>query len=205
MATIQAYTAEAFEADRLQRASDDYRAANAEAIRLSAAITPVIRMGVLAGFVATLGYGGLSALNGDLGVGSFSALVYLTQRLLWPLTRLAELTDLYQRSIGLRRPRHGPHRHPHPHLHPPPLHPPHPYPPPLPPGGRNHRRRRHRRLRRPRRPRRHLAPHRSRHHRSPRGAQREAARRPCCASSSGSSPPARATSPSTASRSPTST
>ncbi|WP_369384806.1 ABC transporter ATP-binding protein [Methylobacillus glycogenes] len=39
-------------------------------------------------------------LNGDLGVGSYSALVYLTQRLLWPLTGLAELTDLYQRSMA---------------------------------------------------------------------------------------------------------
>jgi len=29
-----------------------------------------------------------------------SVLVYLTQRLLWPLTRLAEMTDLYQRSMA---------------------------------------------------------------------------------------------------------
>jgi ATP-binding cassette, subfamily B, bacterial len=104
MATIQAYTAEEVEAERLAAASDAYRARNAEAIRLSVAITPVIRMGVLAGFTATLGYGGYAALTGALGVGSFSALVYLTQRLLWPLTRLADLTDLYQRSmVSVRR------------------------------------------------------------------------------------------------------
>jgi ATP-binding cassette subfamily B protein len=35
-----------------------------------------------------------------LGVGSYSALVYLTQRLLWPLTRLADMTDLYQRAMA---------------------------------------------------------------------------------------------------------
>lgn len=99
MSTIQAYTAEELEVSRLTEASDGYRAANADAIRLSSAITPVIRMGVLAGFTATLSYGGYAALNGDLGVGSYSALVYLTQRLLWPLTRLADLTDLYQRSM----------------------------------------------------------------------------------------------------------
>ncbi len=40
------------------------------------------------------------ALNGEIGVGSYSVLVYLTQRLLWPLTRLAEMTDLYQRSMA---------------------------------------------------------------------------------------------------------
>ena len=100
MSTIQAYTAERFEADQLAAASNDYRERNAEAIRLSAAITPVIRMAILAGFVATLLYGGLLTLRGELGVGSYSALVYLTQRLLWPLTGLAELTDLYQRAMS---------------------------------------------------------------------------------------------------------
>lgn len=100
MATIQAYTAEAFEAGHVRDASDVYRARNADAIRVSAAITPVIRMAVLAGFVATLLYGGVLALRGDLGVGSYSALVYLTQRLLWPLTRLADMTDLYQRAMA---------------------------------------------------------------------------------------------------------
>ncbi len=100
MATIQAYTAEAFEAAHLQGASDAYRQRNAEAIRVSAAITPVIRMAILFGFIATLLYGGLLALRGDIGVGSYSALVYLTQRLLWPLTRLADMTDLYNRAMA---------------------------------------------------------------------------------------------------------
>jgi ATP-binding cassette subfamily B protein len=99
MSTIQAYTAEGFEARHLADASDAYRARNAEAIRVAAAITPVIRMAILAGFVATLLYGGILTLRGELGVGSYSALVYLTQRLLWPLTRLAEMTDLYQRAM----------------------------------------------------------------------------------------------------------
>ncbi len=100
MATIQAYTAERFEAEHVRAASDAYRARNAEAIRFSSAITPVIRMAVLTGFVATLLYGGWLTLNGKLGVGSYSALVYLTQRLLWPLTHLAEMTDLYQRAMA---------------------------------------------------------------------------------------------------------
>ncbi len=99
MGTIQAYTAEGFEARNLADASEAYRLRNAEAIRVAAAITPVIRMAILAGFVATLLYGGLLTLRGELGVGSYSALVYLTQRLLWPLTRLAEMTDLYQRAM----------------------------------------------------------------------------------------------------------
>ncbi|MEO8159815.1 MAG: ABC transporter ATP-binding protein [Arenimonas sp.] len=100
MATIQAYSAEAFESAHVRAASDAFRARNADAIRVSAAITPVIRMAVLAGFVATMLYGGLLTLRGELGVGSYSALVYLTQRLLWPLTRLADMTDLYQRAMA---------------------------------------------------------------------------------------------------------
>ena len=100
MTTIQASNAEAFEAEHLRQASDGFRARNADAIRFSAAITPVIRMAILAGFVATLLYGGVLTLRGELGVGSYSALVYLTQRLLWPLTRLADMVDLYQRAMA---------------------------------------------------------------------------------------------------------
>ncbi len=100
MATIQAYTAEGFEAAQVRAASDAFRARNSDAIRVSAAITPVIRMAILFGFVSTLLYGGWLALNDKLGVGSYSALVYLTQRLLWPMTRLADMTDLYQRAMA---------------------------------------------------------------------------------------------------------
>lgn len=100
IATVKAYTAEEFEAEHIRQGSDAYRQRNSEAIRWSAAITPVIRMAILAGFTVTLLYGGILALNGEIGVGSYSVLVYLTQRLLWPLTRLAEMTDLYQRSMA---------------------------------------------------------------------------------------------------------
>jgi ATP-binding cassette subfamily B protein len=100
IATVKAYTAEEFEAEHIRRGSDAYRERNTEAIRWSAAITPVIRMAILAGFTVTLLYGGFMALNGEIGVGSYSVLVYLTQRLLWPLTRLADMTDLYQRSMA---------------------------------------------------------------------------------------------------------
>jgi ATP-binding cassette, subfamily B, bacterial len=100
IATIKAYTAEDFEARHIAQASVAYRERNREAIRLSAAITPVIRIAILAGFSVTMLYGGLMTLGGELGVGSYSALVYLTQRLLWPLTRLADMTDLYQRSMA---------------------------------------------------------------------------------------------------------
>ena len=100
IATIKAFVAEDFESAHLANASSDYRARNAEAIRYSAAITPVIRMAILAGFTATLVYGGWLTIHGELAVGAYSVLVFLTQRLLWPLTGLADVADMYQRSMS---------------------------------------------------------------------------------------------------------
>ena len=42
-------------------------------------------------------------INGTLNVGFFSVLVFMTQRLLWPLTRLGETFDLYQRAMASTR------------------------------------------------------------------------------------------------------
>ena len=100
LATIKAFATEGFEAGHIEEASNRYRQTNAAAIRISAAITPVIRMAILAGFTATLLYGGWLTLHGQLAVGAFSVLVFLTQRLLWPLTGLAEVADMYQRSMA---------------------------------------------------------------------------------------------------------
>jgi ATP-binding cassette subfamily B protein len=57
-------------------------------------------MAILAGFTATLLLGGKLALDGVLAVGAYSVLVFMTQRLLWPLTRLGETFDLYQRAMA---------------------------------------------------------------------------------------------------------
>lgn len=100
IANIKSYVTEALELQRLEQDSLDYSAANRKAIRLSAAFIPVIRMAILAGFLSTLVIGGHLALNGQLAVGSYSVLVFLTQRLLWPLTGLAATTDLYERAMA---------------------------------------------------------------------------------------------------------
>ena len=100
MSTIQSFTAEAKELERVEALSNDYRNANREAIRLSVAFVPMIRMAILCGFTATLLLGGWMALDGVLAVGAYSVLVFMTQRLLWPLTRLGETFDLYQRAMA---------------------------------------------------------------------------------------------------------
>ena len=100
MATIQSFTSEERELLRVEALSESYRNANKSAIRLSAAFVPLIRMAILAGFTATLLLGGKLALDGVLAVGAYSVLVFMTQRLLWPLTRLGETFDLYQRAMA---------------------------------------------------------------------------------------------------------
>jgi ATP-binding cassette subfamily B protein len=103
IATIKSYVAEERELASLTADSHAYTVANARAIRVSSAFIPLIRMAILAGFVATLLIGGFKTLAGTLAVGSFSVLVFLTQRLLWPLTNLAQTVDLYQRAMASTR------------------------------------------------------------------------------------------------------
>jgi len=100
ISTIKAFTAEADSVDRISRESERYRHANRAAIRLSSAFSPLIRVVILVGFTATLVWGGFRALEGGLEVGAYSVMVFLTQRLLWPLTRLGETFDLYQRAMA---------------------------------------------------------------------------------------------------------
>ena len=100
IATIKSFTAESYEAERVAQDSEAYRRSNRRAIALSAAFIPLIRILILLGFTATLYYGGLAAVNGSLAVGSYSLLVFITQRLLWPLTRLGETLDQYQRAMA---------------------------------------------------------------------------------------------------------
>ncbi|MGL4744491.1 MAG: ABC transporter ATP-binding protein [Dermatophilaceae bacterium] len=96
--TIKAFTAESRERTRIETASLAYRSANEQAIRSSAAFVPLVRMAILAGFTFTLLLGGILTLRGELAVGLYSVLVFMTQRLLWPLTDVAEVLDLYQRG-----------------------------------------------------------------------------------------------------------
>ena len=98
IATIKAFTAERRERARVEEASTAYRSANQNAIRTSAAFVPLVRMAILAGFTCTLLLGGWATLDGTLEVGLYSVLVFMTQRLLWPLTEVAEVLDLYQRG-----------------------------------------------------------------------------------------------------------
>lgn len=100
MATIKSYVAQAFERTRLGKQSAAYALSNKKAIVLSSSFSPLIRMVVLCGFLFALVLGGIHVFEGKLEVGSYSVLIFLVQRLLWPLTRLGETFDLYQRAMA---------------------------------------------------------------------------------------------------------
>ena len=94
--TIKSFTTETREVDRVERASS----ATESRIDMPYAWRhfTLIRMAIVV-VTATLLVGGWQTLDGHLAVGAYSVLIFMTQRLLWPLTRSAEL-DLYQRAMA---------------------------------------------------------------------------------------------------------
>lgn len=100
MATIQSFTSEPLERVRFGESSQAYWEANRRAIALASAFSPLIRMVIVVGFTATLLFGGKMALAGRLAVGAYAVMVFMTQRLLWPLTKLGETADLYMRAMA---------------------------------------------------------------------------------------------------------
>ena len=100
ISTIKSFVTEKIESLRINKLSTDYRLKNKHAIKLSSAFVPLVRMGVLSGFLGTMIIGSYLALDGTIAVGSYSVLVFLTQRFLWPFTTLGETVDLFERSMA---------------------------------------------------------------------------------------------------------
>jgi ATP-binding cassette, subfamily B, bacterial len=100
IATIKSFAAEEREVARMRAQSEAYRAANRRAIALSSAFSPLIRMVIVCGFTGMLIFGGWLVVDGELAVAAYTLMVFLTQRLLWPLTALGQTFDLYQRAMA---------------------------------------------------------------------------------------------------------
>ena len=98
--TVKSFNREKREFERILTSSNEVKSANYHAIRLSAAFIPIIRIAILFGFTATLLIGGFMALDGEINVAMYSVLLFITQRLLWPLTELGDTFDTYQRAMA---------------------------------------------------------------------------------------------------------
>tara|TARA_B100000029_G_scaffold177475_1_gene174822 strand:- start:1074 stop:2852 length:1779 start_codon:yes stop_codon:yes gene_type:complete len=101
--TIKSFIQEDTENKRIEKISVKYQKFNKKAIQLSSAFIPIVRMGILTGFLGTMIIGGFKALNGDIAIGSYSVLVFLTQRFLWPFTSLGEMVDQFERAMASTR------------------------------------------------------------------------------------------------------
>jgi len=100
IATIKSYTNEEYETERISHSSNNYRLSNREAIKYSSAFSPLIRMLIVVGFTLMLIFGGIQTVEGRLEIAAYSIMIFLTQRLLWPLTALGETFDQYERAMA---------------------------------------------------------------------------------------------------------
>ncbi|MBT5307098.1 MAG: ABC transporter ATP-binding protein [Candidatus Scalindua sp.] len=100
IASIKSYTNEEYESGRVADSSLEYQDANKHAIALSSAFSPLIRIVVVVGFILMLIIGGIQTLEGSIEVAAYSVIIFMIQRLLWPLTRLGETLDQYQRAMA---------------------------------------------------------------------------------------------------------
>ena len=98
--TVKSFNREKKESDRITLSSNEVKTANYHAIKLSAAFIPIIRIAILFGFTATLLIGGFLALDGEIKVATYSVMLFITQRLLWPLTELGVIFDSYQKAMA---------------------------------------------------------------------------------------------------------
>ncbi len=98
--TVKSFNREKKESERISVSSQEVKSANYHAIKLSAAFIPIIRIAILFGFTATLLIGGFLALDGEIKVATYSVMLFITQRLLWPLTELGVIFDAYQKAMA---------------------------------------------------------------------------------------------------------
>lgn len=100
ISVIKSFTAEDFESSRVEENSEAYAKANFNAIRLNALYIPLIRMFIALGFGGTLLLGSYWVLNdtGILTVGELVLFSMMIQRVLWPITRLGQTIDNYERA-----------------------------------------------------------------------------------------------------------
>jgi len=105
IAVIKSFTAEDYETKRVIESSKNYQAANFGAIQWNALYVPLIRMVIVAGYATALLLGGYWVINGMNGftIGSMAFIAMMLERLLWPITRLGDVFDQYERAKASSR------------------------------------------------------------------------------------------------------
>ncbi|WP_435075422.1 ABC transporter ATP-binding protein [Halorubrum sp. HHNYT27] len=102
---IKSEGAERFETERVAEASDEYLAANLSAVKIRITYFPGLNVISGVGFAVTFLVGGLwvlgrpaFGLTGALTPGAFVTFVIYAQQFLWPIIRLGDVVDDYERA-----------------------------------------------------------------------------------------------------------
>jgi len=105
IAVIKSFTAEEYETQRVNESSQKYQSANFGAIQWNALYVPLIRMVIVFGYATALLLGGYWVINGMNGfsIGSMAFVAMMLERLLWPITRLGDVFDQYERAKASSR------------------------------------------------------------------------------------------------------
>jgi len=105
IAVIKSFTAEQYETKRVAESSQNYKNANFAAIQWNALYVPLIRMVIVVGYASALLIGCYWVINGmnDFTVGSLAFVAMMLERLLWPITRLGDVFDQYERAKASSR------------------------------------------------------------------------------------------------------
>ncbi len=105
ISVIKSFTAETYETKRVIESSENYRNANFAAIQWNALYIPLIRMVIVAGYASALLLGCYWVINGMNGftIGSLAFVAMMLERLLWPITRLGDVFDQYERAKASSR------------------------------------------------------------------------------------------------------
>jgi len=95
---IKSFGTEAHELERVREESLSYLEANRGVITQSALLIPLLRMAIAMGFGAVLVVGGIFVTQGSMSPGVFAAFALMTERLLWPMTRMGQVLNDLERA-----------------------------------------------------------------------------------------------------------
>jgi ATP-binding cassette subfamily B protein len=100
VAVIRSFTTEDHERARIAKLSTDYQVSSDFTDQQTALLSPSIRLVLAATWASQIVIGGFRVLRHQMDAGTFTTLVALTQRFLWPIIRLGKVVDDYQKSMA---------------------------------------------------------------------------------------------------------
>jgi len=100
IATIRSYGTEALEAEKVRVLSTTYANEGVNVATRYAAFEPTVRIPIQTAFASLLVAGGFSVLGGSMSTGSFSTILFLLPRFLFPFAYLGQTIDRYQRAMA---------------------------------------------------------------------------------------------------------